>query len=182
MPIKKTTSAARARPVGRPAAPRGRSSKHDERVLEVLRKFRVVIRASQQHSRRVEAQVGLAAPQLWALTEVARRPALRVADLAAVMSLHQSTVSNLLDQLEGKGMVERARDPADQRVVRLQPTARGRALLASLDGPSMGLLPDTLFRLPDAVLRRLDEAMSEVVAALPVKDAEDAFEPLNRLD
>ena len=46
----------------------------------------------------------------------------------------------------------------------------------------MGLLPDTLFRLPDALLRRLDEAMSEVVAALPVKDAEDAFEPLNRLD
>lgn len=175
-------TAARRRAAAGPAAPRGRSPKHDQRVLEVLRKFRVVIRASQQHSRRVEAEVGLAAPQLWALTEVARHPGLRVADLAGIMSLHQSTASNLLDQLDGKGMIARERDAADQRIVRLYPTARGRALLQSIDGPSMGLLPDTLFRLPDPLLRKLDEAMSEVVAALRIKDAEDAFEPLNRLD
>ncbi len=180
MPTRKTNPP--RRPAGRPAAPRGRSLKHDERVLEVLRKFRVVVRASQQHSRRVEAEVGLAAPQLWALTEVVRHPRMRVADLAAVMSLHQSTASNLLDQLEGKGMIARERDTADQRIVRLHPTREGEALLRSIDGPSMGLLPDTLFRLPDAVLRRLDEAMSEVVAALRIKDAEDAFEPVNRLD
>ncbi|MFZ5557241.1 MAG: MarR family winged helix-turn-helix transcriptional regulator [Pseudomonadota bacterium] len=182
MPTKQADAASRRRAGGKPAAPRGRSMKHDERVLEVLRKFRVVIRASQQHSRRIEAQVGLAAPQLWALTEVVRHPSLRVADLAGIMSLHQSTASNLLDQLEGKGMISRARDPDDQRMVRLYPTREGEALLRSITGPSMGLLPDTLFRLPDSLLRKLDEAMSEVVAELRIKDAEDAFEPLNRLD
>lgn len=180
MKSKRTAAAPKQAKAG--AAPRGRSARHDRRVLEVLRKFRIVFKSAQQHSRRVESRCGVSAPQLWVLAELARNPGLRVVDLAQVMSLHLSTMSNLLDKLEKKGFLARSRDPADQRVVRVHLSDAGRGLLKAAPGTAMSLLPDTLFKLPDATLKKLDGAMSELVGHLEILDEEGALQPLNVAD
>ncbi|TXF12271.1 MarR family transcriptional regulator [Pelomicrobium methylotrophicum] len=163
----------------RPSAPRGRRSSHDRRVQEVLRKFRIVFKSSVQHSRWVESHCGVNAPQLWALSELARQPGLRVADLAHLMSLHASTTSNLLDGLEQRGLIERVRDQTDQRVVRLIVTEAGLQFLKNAPAPAMSLLPDALYKLPDKVLEELNRAMTQLVAKLVVKDEQAGYEPIN---
>ena len=48
---------------------------------------------------------------------------------------HDPDVTRLLDRLERNGLIARARDERDRRVVRTRITAAGLALLAELDGP-----------------------------------------------
>lgn len=48
---------------------------------------------------------------------------------------HDPDVTRLLDRLEKRGLIERARDTKDRRVVRTKITKAGATLLAELDDP-----------------------------------------------
>jgi DNA-binding MarR family transcriptional regulator len=78
---------------------------------------------------------------------------------------HDPDVTRLLDRLEARGLIDRARDPQDRRVVRTRITDEGLARLSRLDGPvdevherQLGhMAPDrleTLRALLDAARRR----------------------------
>jgi DNA-binding MarR family transcriptional regulator len=78
-------------------------------------------------------------------------------------------VTRLLDRLERRGLAERARDPADRRVVRVGVTAAGLELLAGLDQPVAVWLRDHLEHLePDeqaTLVRLLEKARRTAVTA-----------------
>lgn len=71
--------------------------------------------------------------QCYALKSVADAGALTVNDLAAALFLDKSTASRVAAGLEGKGYVERARDPDDGRIVRLVATDAGQALCGRIE-------------------------------------------------
>jgi DNA-binding MarR family transcriptional regulator len=54
--------------------------------------------------------------------------------LSVALGIHRSAVVALVDDLEGRGLAERRRDPADRRAYTLYLTPRGRELLAELQG------------------------------------------------
>jgi len=54
--------------------------------------------------------------------------ALRMGDLGRLTSIEVSTLTRIVDGMEGQGLVRRRRDPDDARSVWVEPTARGRAL------------------------------------------------------
>ena len=56
-------------------------------------------------------------------------------EIASRLIKHDPDVTRLLDRLERRSLVERARDVADRRVVRTRITATGLAILAELDEP-----------------------------------------------
>ena len=148
----------------------------DERFVRfqnILRNFRIVFRSIQAHSKRVEQVSGLTAAQLWMLWEMFNLPGMRVSELATVLSVHQSTCSNMLDKLQKKKLIYRDRSGPDQRVVRLYLTDKGTQLLANAPRPAQGALADVLLRLPDNVLDHLGSSLDTVVAALKVLE-EDA--------
>lgn len=162
------------------AAPPTATSVRERRLTELLRQFRILFKSSQRHSRWIETTYGLSPAQLWTLSEVALDPTLRVVDLARKMSLHVSTTSNLLDKLERKGLLSRARDRLDQRVVRLRLSAAGRRTLKAARHVPSALLPDALARLPDDVLADLERAMARLLKDLAFKNVRSGLEPLNK--
>ena len=85
--------------------------------LDILKKLRIVIRAAQQHSSWIEKQCGVNGAQLWLMQALHETSGLRVGELAKKLAIHQTTTSNLLDDLEKRGYVVKARDPNDQRAV-----------------------------------------------------------------
>lgn len=149
--------------------------------LEVLKKFRLIFKAIQHHSLWVETCSGVTSAQLWAMSELASRPGSNVSDLARSMSIHQSTVSNLLDKLERKGLINRERKSLDQRVVTVQLTETGRELLAKAPAPQQGILQHALFQLPDESLRILATHLESLIREMAIKDEEAATQPLNPL-
>lgn len=146
--------------------------------LEVLQKVRIVIRAAQRHSLWVEKQCGVNGAQLWILQELADAPGLRVGQVTALLAIQQATTSNLLEGLVRKGFVVKARDPADQRVVKLFLSAQGLALLEAAPKPARGLLPEALASLAPAHLARLNAGLQGLLSSIDVIDEGFGLEPL----
>jgi DNA-binding MarR family transcriptional regulator len=67
--------------------------------------------------------------QVEILQRLGDEPDLRVGELAARQRLATNTVSSLVQQLVGAGLVERGSDPADRRVATVRLTEAGRARL-----------------------------------------------------
>lgn len=151
-------------------------------VRNVLQSLRKVFRSSQAHSRWVEKQCGVSAAQLWAMWEVFTEPGLRVSDLSTIMSIHQSTASNMLDKLEDKGLLRRERRGPDQRVVRLYLTEAGSQLLADAPRPAQGALTHSLQQLPDETLDQLETGLEQLLESMDADNKETGLEPLSEKD
>ncbi|AUN94951.1 MarR family winged helix-turn-helix transcriptional regulator [Pseudazoarcus pumilus] len=146
--------------------------------LEVLQRFRVLIRTAQRHSQWIERQSGITGAQLWALQELFERPGLRVGELGNLMALHQSTVSNMVDRLETSGLVRKERTAVDQRVVRLYLTDRGGELLAGAPSPARGVLPEALCTLDGSDLRQLQRSLDQLLRQIKKMDEGFGMQPL----
>lgn len=133
----------------------------------IVRSLRIVVQAKQAHSRWVEKQCGVSAAQLWAMWLLHEKsPGLRVSDLSALMSIHPSTASNMLDKLQSKGLIRRERATVDQRVVRLHLTAEGERLLEAAPQPPQGHVTQAIQRLSDAQLAALAGTLDTLVEAM----------------
>lgn len=150
-----------------------------DRRYEVLKRFRVIFKAVQQHAHWVETRCGLSNAQLWALWEISQNPGMRVTGLAEAMSIHQTTTSNLLDKLTKKGLVRRERISDDQRVVSLFLTDSGQQMLVQAPNPARGVLQNALFNLQDGTLASLEGNLDELIEMMDVKDEKAAMQPLD---
>lgn len=84
--------------------------------------------------------------QVELLQQLAAQPGARVNDLAADLRLAPNTVSTLVAQLTGKGLLERAADPADRRSRRVSATTAGLEQLQA----QQRMLTDALERIEPA--------------------------------
>ena len=149
--------------------------------FQVLKKFRVIFGSVRHHFRQVEASCGISGSQLWLLQEVIKTPGIGVSELAARLSIHQSTCSQLVEKLAARGLLSKERSKEDQRRVGLQPTAAARELLGVAPGPVEGVLPDALMALSERDLAELDGQLSKVIEQLHTRDDGDADKPLSDL-
>ena len=76
------------------------------------------------------AGIGLKARDLRLLVLVNREPGLNQRKLAHQLGIDAGNLVAILDSLEGEGLLERARDPADRRQRLVTLTAEGRRILA----------------------------------------------------
>ncbi len=146
--------------------------------LQVLQRFRVLIRTAQRHSQWIERQSGITGAQLWAMQELSEKPGLRVGELANLMALHQSTASNMIDKLESSALVRKERTSADQRVVRLYLTEAGSELLATAPSPARGVLPEALRLLDPQDLSGLQRNLDTLLEQIKHLDEGFGMQPL----
>ena len=162
-------------PRARNASPRNAGSVragHSNLALEVLGKLREVFRAAKLNLTSVTRSSGVTGTELWALAELQRQPGLRVSELAVLLSLRQSTVSNLVERLDQARMLRRRRNDPDGRVVRLYLTAAGEKAVRRAPYPPRGALSYALEGLSAAELRRLHGQLDAVLARMaPAKRA-----------
>ncbi len=159
---------------------RSDSETREKQAHDVLRKFRVVFSSVKRHFEDIESKCGVSGAQLWAISEIAESPGLKVSELARAMSVHQTTASNLVRDLEKKGLVRKKRG-SDQRVVRLYLTKMGNDVVARAPKPMIGVLPDALQRLPEDVLSNLSGNMDALIATMQLKDEAAAAKPLSEI-
>jgi DNA-binding MarR family transcriptional regulator len=74
--------------------------------------------------------LGLTYPQYLVFLKLWERDGISVNDLGGCLALDSGTLTPLLKRLEQRGLLERKRDTADQRVVKIFLTDDGRALRA----------------------------------------------------
>ena len=93
---------------------------------EIVSALRRIIRAVDQHSKYLAQRYGLTGPQLVVLQSLERRGPQTTGQLAEGVSLGQATLSDILERLGKKKLIERQRSTADKRRVINELTAAGR--------------------------------------------------------
>src|SRR2546429_7681047 len=118
-------------------------------------------------NRRLRERHGVTGTQLAMLRIVAEGP-VTLAELRARLVMHPATLGQLVDRLARQGLVERRPSPGDRRRRLVEPTERGRRLLA--EAPLAG--PVRLREVPadPERLRRLAEAFDDAVELFGLKD------------
>ncbi|WP_372765811.1 MarR family winged helix-turn-helix transcriptional regulator [Pseudoalteromonas sp.] len=104
-----------------------------EKYEELLVSIRKVIRAIDLHSKQLNKSSGLTGPQLLIMQEIARIKGVTAGAVAKEINLSAATVTNILDRLESRGLIERVRSKEDKRRVSLFLTDIGRTSL--IDAP-----------------------------------------------
>ncbi|MFD5030749.1 MarR family winged helix-turn-helix transcriptional regulator [Streptomyces sp. NPDC058405] len=99
-----------------------------------------------------------------ALAALADHGPLRISDLAAHMGIALSTVSRMVDLLDGSGWIERNPDPQDQRACLIALSDTGRTLLDTVRHEAAA-------RLAEQVTRLTPEEQRSLYAALPALEA-----------
>lgn len=94
-----------------------------------LRAIRRILRAADQGGRRLAAATGLTPSQLLVLQEIERRGETTPGAVASALQFGQATVTNIVDRLEGLGLVRRHRSERDKRQIILRIMAEGRERL-----------------------------------------------------
>lgn len=150
-----------------------------QRQLDILKKLRIVIRAAQRHSGWIEKQCGVNGAQLWIMQELLESPGMRVGQIADTLAIHQTTTSNLLDGLEKRGYIVKARDPADQRAVRIALSDAGRKALQGAPAPARGLLPEALRQLDPVLAGELSIGLQGLLDSIGTLDESFGLEPLS---
>jgi DNA-binding MarR family transcriptional regulator len=97
--------------------------------------------------------------------------------LAASFGVSMASMSNLLDRLASRGLVERSVDPDDSRVRRVHATTLGRAVVAEIMAarPELGL--DVLDGLSEEELEALELGLRAVSRELRSAAPESAASP-----
>jgi DNA-binding MarR family transcriptional regulator len=97
-------------------------------ALEFLQVLWRVEHALERASKHMEDSLGVSGPQRFTLRVIGALPGIGAAELAAVMHLHPSTITGIVQRLESRGLLKRVRHAHDGRRVHLHLTAAGARL------------------------------------------------------
>lgn len=106
-----------------------------DRIEEVLVSLRRVTRAIDLHSKYLMKTAGLTAPQMLILQTLRDQGDAIISDIAGQVSLSQATVTSIIDRLEKRGLVTRARSSQDKRKVYACLTDEGFELIRNAPTP-----------------------------------------------
>jgi DNA-binding MarR family transcriptional regulator len=141
-------------------------------VLDFMRLMWAINHGLDRASRGMQANFGVTGPQRLVLRIVGTFPGLSAGDLARTLHVHPSTLTGILQRLEGRRLLRRLTDPSDARRVQLEITARGKRLTV----PSVGTVESAIKRLMSTwtdselnVTRRTLTAIAEELDGSPTE-------------
>jgi DNA-binding MarR family transcriptional regulator len=140
--------------------------KRSDTVAEIIDNLRRVFQVVNEQSKKAEHTTGLTGPQLWAIKTIAQEAPIMVSEIARRMYLHPATVVGILDRLEKQGLVVRIRSTQDRRVVRVELTGQGRALVKKAPEVAQGLLVEGLEKLNTKKLVNIAEGLDQMAGIL----------------
>jgi DNA-binding MarR family transcriptional regulator len=140
-------------------------SLQEQVVINLMRTSRMVEESWVQYLRRTEG-LSMSQYNILRILRGARPNAVKISEVAERMITRDPDVTRLVDRLIQQGLVKRQRDTEDRRVVRVEITGAGLAMLSRLDGPSIEQISAVMAGLEPDQLRTLDTLLNEVRAGI----------------
>jgi DNA-binding MarR family transcriptional regulator len=135
-------------------------------VLDFLRLLWAVDHALQSRSKQMVSALGITGPQRLTLRIVGKFPGVTATELAAILHLHKSTLSGILERLERRGLLRRAASREDARRVRLTLTPSGRRLNRVQNGTVEAAARRVLARIPARDLATAAAVLEQIATEL----------------
>ena len=133
------------------------------KIANIINNLRRIFQILHEQSKKIENETGLTGPQLWAIKVINEHSSIKVSDLANQLYIHPTTVVGIIDRLEKRKLVQRRRCQDDRRVVWIELTASGHALVKSAPQVAQGLLVEGLEVLALSNIVEIDRSMKRLV-------------------
>jgi DNA-binding MarR family transcriptional regulator len=140
----------------------------EDLIGEIVHHIRRLMQAGEFHTKELDKKWGLTAPQLHcilALHEKGPQPPSLIAKRILVKS---STVTGIVDRLERKGLVTRARTSRDRRTVNVALTPEGRGLAEKAPASITQSILDGLRKLSTNEIEQIARSLSKLTQMLDV--------------
>ncbi|MGW4387755.1 MarR family winged helix-turn-helix transcriptional regulator [Streptomyces sp. NPDC004685] len=148
-----------------------------EQSAELAERLRAAIQLLLPELRAHGMQSRLTPSRLAALAALSAHGPLRISDLATRMGIALSTVSRMVDLLDGFGWIEREADPEDQRATLIALNDTGQALLDSTRRQAATRLAERIDQLTADHRHTLHDALPALEALSAQRPAEPPGEP-----
>ncbi len=135
-------------------------------VLDFMRLLWSIEHGLQRLSKKMENQLGITGPQRLVLRVVGCFPNLSASELAHIVRLHPSTITGILQRLVARGLLERARDPADTRRARLRLKRRAIPYTRVARGTVEKAVTDALHRAGRSNVQSARIVLTEIASRL----------------
>lgn len=109
--------------IARATLPRDRADLPD--ALQFMQLLWAVVHGLGRTSKRMSSQIGVTGPQRLVLRVAGLSPGLSAGDLSAILHVHPSTLTGVLQRLVAQRLLARVHDPRDRRRAVLHLTPRG---------------------------------------------------------
>lgn len=146
----------------------------DRYDLRILRSFRRIVRSIELHSKKLEATFHITGPQLVCLFTIDQAGRITAAELSRRVYLSPSTIVGILDRLEDKGLINRARSKDDRRRIHISPSKKGKQLIEKAPSPLQDQLASSLRRLPELEQVAIAMALERVVVLMEAEEIDAA--------
>ena len=135
---------------------------------EVLKHFREIFIQAKSELKDNVKKTGLSGAQLWIMQQVYNYNGISNAELAKNLTIHVSTCSLLVNKLIKKNLVEKTRDPKDERKIILTLSPKGNQLMAKAPKSPEGAIPSTLKKLNIEELEELNTVLTKFAKKMKV--------------
>lgn len=138
------------------------------RPVEVLGRIQRMQRVNDRHFKRLHAEFGLGVGEFDVLTTLRRSGppyTLTAGAFLAAAMVTSGAITNRIDRMEAKGLVERVRDGADRRTVKIRLTDRGSALTDEVIEAHLSDYADILSVLSPRECERIATSLRKVLEA-----------------
>jgi DNA-binding MarR family transcriptional regulator len=135
-------------------------------VLQFMQVLWAVVHGLQSTSKRMTTAFGVTGPQRLVLRVLGLFPGMSAGDLAAVLHVHPSTLTGVLQRLLAQGWLLRVEDPRDRRRAVLRLTARGARVNAIDTGTVESAIADALAAVSDRDRAATMRVLERLAAAL----------------
>lgn len=135
---------------------------------EVLKHFREIFIQAKSELKDNVKKTGLSGAQLWIMQQVYNFNGISNAELAKNLTIHVSTCSLLVNKLIKKNLIEKTRDPKDERKIVLTLSPKGKQLMAKAPKSPEGAIPSTLKKLNIEELEELNTVLTKFAKKMKV--------------
>jgi DNA-binding MarR family transcriptional regulator len=140
-------------------------SLQEQVVINLMRTARVVEEDWAHYLKRTEG-ISVSQYNILRILRGARPKPVKISEVSERMITRDPDVTRLVDRLIKQGLVRRERDTEDRRVVLVEITGAGLALLSRLDEPAAESTEAAMAGLSPQQLRTLDTLLNEVRAGI----------------
>ncbi|MFZ5823556.1 MAG: MarR family winged helix-turn-helix transcriptional regulator [Bacillota bacterium] len=134
----------------------------DRHVVEIEDLLRSVGQILKKRGRDILGNFDITNPQFDALLVLREFGELTMGELCGKMFLACSTATDLIDRMERNGLIERVRDTADRRVIRLRVLDKGNSIIDEVLEARRTYLANTLSELDVADKERLIQSLDQL--------------------
>jgi len=147
-------------------------------VREIVYLIRKLMQAGALYTKELNKKYNVSAPQLATLRILLHDGAMPASQIAKRIMVNSSTLTGVIDRLEQKGLVSRARNDRDRRIIRIELTDWGKALAENAPPPIQVKIIKGMRKLEQAEREKIIQSLTKLAEMIDAQelDAESETE------